>query len=528
MQPVKLPKGFRAAGVAAGIKKGGGLDLALLVSDRDCVAAAVFTQNKVKAAPVIYDQQLLAEGNALRAVVINSGCANACTGERGLRDCAEMAELVAQQIGCPSNTVFVMSTGVIGVPLPMDKLRAGIPAAAQTLSEDGLLAAAQAIMTTDTLPKLAAGDLTVMADEQRSGPRTAQLAGIAKGAGMIHPNMATMLAVVMTDAVVRPEVLKRALNSAVRKSFNRISVDGDTSTNDTLVVLANGASELEPLETEFEILLTSVCTDLAKQIVKDGEGATKFITIEVTGARDERMAEQVGRTIARSPLVKTAFYGEDPNWGRIIAAVGYSGEDVFARSHSAVDRRRAGLRRRRSRGLPGRGGHRRDAREGDRHPARLGPEQRQRYGVDVRSLPRLRDDQRPLPHLSRCATNGLIKGTHHHVGGRHHQSLPHILRLNHPHAPFTEPPDRCADDGMGEQWFVERERHRHRLTKADHLGSDGEGQVVGDAAGQFIQRIKVTWRKQHRPRRWARQDARVEIRLDQVIVGDAAQVVRAD
>lgn len=328
MQPVKLPKGFRAAGVAAGIKKDGGLDLALLVSDRDCVAAAVFTQNKVKAAPVIYDQQLLAEGNALRAVVINSGCANACTGERGLRDCAEMAELVAQQIGCPSNTVFVMSTGVIGVPLPMDKLRAGIPAAAQALSEDGLLAAAQAIMTTDTLPKLAAGDLTVMADEQRSGPRTAQLAGIAKGAGMIHPNMATMLAVVMTDAVVRPEVLKRALNSAVLKSFNRISVDGDTSTNDTLVVLANGASELEPLETEFEILLTSVCTDLAKQIVKDGEGATKFITIEVTGARDERMAEQVGRTIARSPLVKTAFYGEDPNWGRIIAAVGYSGEDV--------------------------------------------------------------------------------------------------------------------------------------------------------------------------------------------------------
>jgi glutamate N-acetyltransferase/amino-acid N-acetyltransferase len=323
---MKLPRGFRAAGVAAGIKKDGGLDLALLVSDRDCVAAAVFTQNKVKAAPVIYDQRLIAGGSPLRAVAINAGCANACTGEQGLRDCAEMAELVAQQVGCPLNAVFVMSTGVIGVPLPMDKLRSGIPAAAQALAEDGLPAAAQAIMTTDTVPKLAAADLTVTINDE---PRTAQLVGIAKGAGMIHPNMATMLAVVATDAIVRPEVLKRALNSAVRKSFNRISVDGDTSTNDTLIVLANGASGLEPLEAEFEILLTSVCTDLARQIVKDGEGATKFITIEVTGARDERMAEQVGRTIARSPLVKTAFYSEDPNWGRIIAAAGYSSEDVL-------------------------------------------------------------------------------------------------------------------------------------------------------------------------------------------------------
>jgi len=323
---MKLPRGFRAAGVAAGIKKDGRLDLALLVSDRDCVAAAVFTQNKARAAPVIYDQQLIASGNPLRAVAINAGCANACTGEQGLRDCAEMAELVAQQVGCPPHAVFVMSTGVIGVPLPMDKLRAGIPAAAQALSEDGLPAAAQAIMTTDTVPKLATVDLTVTINGE---PRTAQLAGIAKGAGMIHPNMATMLAVVMTDAIVRPEVLKKALNSAVRKSFNRISVDGDTSTNDTLVVLANGASGLEPPEAEFESLLTSVCADLAKQIVKDGEGATKFITIEVTGARDERMAEHVGRTVARSPLVKTAFYGEDPNWGRIIAAAGNSGEDVL-------------------------------------------------------------------------------------------------------------------------------------------------------------------------------------------------------
>ncbi|GIV85514.1 MAG: arginine biosynthesis bifunctional protein ArgJ [Candidatus Roseilinea sp.] len=323
-----LPKGFRAAGIAAGIKKNGKLDLALIASETDCVAAAVFTQNKVKAAPVIYDQQLMAEGHKLRAVVINSGCANACTGEPGLRDCEEMARLTAEALSIGPHQVFVMSTGVIGVPLPMDKLRVGIPLAAQALSEGGLEAAAYAIMTTDTVPKIAADDITVAGDEKQGGPRMAHLVGIAKGAGMIHPNMATLLAVVMTDAVVAPEVLKKALTNAVRKSFNRISVDGDTSTNDTLVVLANGASGLQPTPLEFEILLTSICTDLAKQIVRDGEGATKFITIEVTGARDERMAENVGRTIAKSPLVKTAFYGEDANWGRIIAAAGYSGEDV--------------------------------------------------------------------------------------------------------------------------------------------------------------------------------------------------------
>ncbi len=324
----KLPKGFRAAGVAAGIAKRDRLDLALIASEADCVAAAVFTTNKVKAAPVIYDQRLMAEGHALRAVVINAGCANACTGEQGLKDCEETAALVAQQLNCPPSSVFVMSTGVIGVPLPMDRLRAGIPVVAQALSEDGLEAAAHAIMTTDTVPKMAADDITVTADGKQGGPRMAHLAGIAKGAGMIHPNMATMLAVVMTDAVVAPDVLKKALASAARRSFNRISVDGDTSTNDTLLVLANGVSGLQPTPLEFEILLTSICTDLAKQIVRDGEGATKFITIEVTGAKDEKMAENVGRTIAKSPLVKTAFYGEDANWGRIIAAAGYSGEDV--------------------------------------------------------------------------------------------------------------------------------------------------------------------------------------------------------
>lgn len=323
-----LPKGFRAAGIAAGIKKNGQPDLALIASEVECTAAAVFTSNKVKAAPVLYDQRLLAEGHKLRAVVINSGCANACTGKQGLNDCEETAALVAAELNCAPTSVFVMSTGVIGVPLPMDRLRAGVPAVARSLAEDGLLAAARAIMTTDSVPKVTADDITVMARDKDNRPQRAHFAGIAKGAGMIHPNMATLLAVVMTDAIVAPDVLKKALAHATRRSFNRISVDGDTSTNDTLLVLANGASGLEPTPPEFEILLTSVCTDLAKQIARDGEGATKFITIEVTGAKDEAMAEAVGRTIAKSPLVKTAFYGEDANWGRIIAAAGYSGQDV--------------------------------------------------------------------------------------------------------------------------------------------------------------------------------------------------------
>jgi glutamate N-acetyltransferase/amino-acid N-acetyltransferase len=333
-----LPKGFRAAGIAAGIKKNGKADLALIASETDCVAAAVFTTNKMKAAPVIHDQKLIADGNKVRAVVINAGCANACTGEQGLKDCAETAQLVANALSAgatgvgvtesvaPAN-VFVMSTGVIGVNLPMEKMREGVPAAAKALSEEGLYAAAHAIMTTDTVPKVAGDELQVPRPDKGIG-KSARFTGIAKGAGMIHPNMATLLAVVMTDAVVQPDTLKKALDVATRKSFNRISVDGDTSTNDTLLVIANGASGLEPDPLEVEILLTSVCIDLAKQIARDGEGATKFITIEVTGAKDEKQAENVGRTIAKSPLVKTAFYGEDANWGRITCAAGYSGEDV--------------------------------------------------------------------------------------------------------------------------------------------------------------------------------------------------------
>lgn len=327
-----LPRGFQATGVAAGIKKNGALDLALIASERDCVAAALFTTNKVQAAPVLRGKSILAlPKSSLRAVVINSGCANACTGEQGLADAEETARLVAdalRQARGPGDTsritpaqVFTMSTGVIGVPLPMDKLRAAIPPAARQLSVTGLERAARAIMTTDTRPRTA-----------RVQRGAWSITGIAKGAGMIHPNMATLLCCIFTDADVEQALLKEYVQRAASVSFNRIVVDGDTSTNDTLLAMANGASDMR-IETPgqraaFEQALTDVCVSLAQQIVRDGEGVSKFITLRITGARDTRMADAVGRSIARSPLVKTAFYGEDANWGRVIAAAGYSGEEV--------------------------------------------------------------------------------------------------------------------------------------------------------------------------------------------------------
>lgn len=334
MSHTPLPQGFHAAGIAAHIKKTNLPDLALIVSESDCTAAALFTTNKVKAAPVLRDQALMeAHGTALRAVIINSGCANACTGARGLQDCEETAQTVAEVMDSrrpagsgplAASQVFVMSTGVIGVNLPMGKLRAGIPLAVQALNPDGLEQAARAIMTTDTVPK--------MACVESPGAPPFIVSGIAKGSGMIHPNMATMLSVVMTDAAVDAPTLKQALHYAAGHSFHRISVDGDTSTNDTLLALANGASgvKIETAEQmeQFRRALTEVCASLAQQMARDGEGATKLITLDVTGAPDEGMAERVGRTIARSPLVKTAFYGEDANWGRVVAAAGYSGEAV--------------------------------------------------------------------------------------------------------------------------------------------------------------------------------------------------------
>jgi glutamate N-acetyltransferase/amino-acid N-acetyltransferase len=337
--PTQTPLGFRFAGIAAGIKKTGAADLALIVSDRPCAAAAVFTRNRFPAAPVLYDRALVAENPAgLRGVTINAGCANACTGDQGLADAAAMARLAEAALGLPPRSVAVMSTGVIGPRLPMEKLAAGIHAASSALSVAGWDAASRAIMTTDTRPKTAF---------RQAG--AARLFGMCKGAGMIHPNMATMLCAIVTDAAVAPDALAQALRQAVDVSFNCISVDGDTSTNDTVLLLANGASGLHvhmpvasavstshqstnlPIyqETEtFASALTSLCTDLAQQIVRDGEGATKFITVRVEGAASDADARAAAKAVANSPLVKTAFYGGDANWGRILAAVGYSGAAV--------------------------------------------------------------------------------------------------------------------------------------------------------------------------------------------------------
>lgn len=320
-----LPKGFRAAGIAAGIKKNGKPDLTLIASDTDCNAAAVFTTNKVKAAPVLRGMAQLnsAYAKEMRAVVINAGCANACTGEQGLRNADATAQLASTLLRLDAHDqVMVMSTGVIGVQLPMDKFQAGMPQAVAALNNTSLADIAQAIMTTDTVPKSICRTYTTADGKHFT------IAGIAKGAGMIHPNMATMLSVVMTDAKVSLGTLRQAVKKATNRSFNCITIDGDTSTNDTFVVLANGASGAKPSATEFEDALNEISMELAKKIARDGEGATKFITIRVTGARTWGMAHKVGRTIATSPLVKTAFYGEDANWGRITCAAGYSGEDV--------------------------------------------------------------------------------------------------------------------------------------------------------------------------------------------------------
>jgi glutamate N-acetyltransferase / amino-acid N-acetyltransferase len=319
----QVPIGFTFAGVAAGIKKTDARDLALIVSDRPCSAAATFTRNAFPAAPVLYDRALVAENAAgLRAVAINAGCANACTGEAGLADAEAMAGLAEAALGLPPRSAAVMSTGVIGPRLPMDRIAAGIQQAAGKLSPGGWDAASRAIMTTDTRPKTAFREI--------DGVR---LFGMCKGAGMIHPNMATMLATIITDAAVEPAHLADLLRQAVDVSFNCISVDGDMSTNDTVLLLANGASDwkLEAGSSEtaaFASALTALCTDLAQQIVRDGEGATKFITIRVEGAATKADARAAAKAVANSPLVKTAFYGGDANWGRILAAVGYSGATV--------------------------------------------------------------------------------------------------------------------------------------------------------------------------------------------------------
>lgn len=317
--------GFDAAGLSGNIKVAGRRDVALIASRVPCRAAATFTQTTFPAAPVVYDRRLLAfNPDAISGVIINSGYANACTGVEGNANARLTAETVERNIGSPGNSVFVMSTGVIGVQLPMDRLLSAIPEAVAALRPDGWPDAAQAIMTTDTRPKLISRTSELAGAEIR-------FTGIAKGAGMIHPDMATMLSVIVTDGNICQPLLQQALSTAVERSFNRISVDGDTSTNDTVLLLANGLASAEMIADvssleyqDFTASLTTICTDLAQAIVRDGEGATKFVTIRVEGAVSDAEAHQAANTIAISPLVKTAFFGNDANWGRILMAVGRS------------------------------------------------------------------------------------------------------------------------------------------------------------------------------------------------------------
>jgi glutamate N-acetyltransferase/amino-acid N-acetyltransferase len=314
-----LPKGYRFAGVHSGLRANepGRLDLTLVVSDAPAAAAGVFTQNRVAAAPVHVCRERLPRADA-RGVVVCSGNANACTGERGLADARRMAELAAGAVGCAPEQFLVASTGVIGRPLPMGVMETGIPAAASQLgaNEGQFDAAARAILTTDTRPKKAS---------RQVGPHA--VAGFAKGAAMIGPNMATMLGFVLADAPVPPAVLHDVLRTAVADTFNCISVEGHTSTNDTVLILANGRGPALSGDAmhRFEVAVHEVCTDLARGIAADAEGAEHLVVIDVEGCRTDAEARQIAKTIADSALVKTAIYGADPNWGRFVSAAGYSG-----------------------------------------------------------------------------------------------------------------------------------------------------------------------------------------------------------
>lgn len=319
-------KGFRFSAVEAAVKKPGRLDFAMILSDVPAAVAAVFTTNRVKAAPVLLSMERASRGEA-RAVVVNSGNANACTGGRGISDAGETARLVAEAAGIPEDSILVASTGVIGKPLPMDRIRGAVSGLVNGLSDGGLGDVARAIMTTDTFAKSesASGE---------AGGAGYTVAGVAKGAGMIMPNMATLLSFLVTDAAVDPVFLGSLFRRAVDSSFNIISIDGDTSTNDTAVLLANGMAG-NPVITpgtpegeRFETCVRSVLLSLARQIVRDGEGATKFVEIRVVGASSTADAKTAAMAVANSMLVKTAFFGQDANWGRILAAVGYSGAEV--------------------------------------------------------------------------------------------------------------------------------------------------------------------------------------------------------
>ena len=320
---VTFPQGFKAAGVKAGIKKSGNLDVAVIYTEREAAVAGVFTQNAVAAAPVFASKKVVATGTA-HAIAANAGCANACTGAQGKKDARAMQEITAAALGCTPEDVLVASTGVIGVNLPMDKMEAGLKAAVAALSTDGSVSAGNAIITTDTYSKSCATEVMIGGKQVRFG-------AIAKGSGMIQPNMATMLAFITTDAAIDGKLLQKALSEVVEISFNMISIDGDMSTNDMAVVLANGAAGNAKITAEgadyeaFKATLAEICKGLSQRIASDGEGATKFLTVHVTGTKSFADAKTIAMSVAKSPLVKTAFFGEDPNWGRVICAVGYAG-----------------------------------------------------------------------------------------------------------------------------------------------------------------------------------------------------------
>ena len=321
---VTAPKGYRATGIAAGLQPSGLPDLALIVSDVAAIAAGVFTTSQVRAACVDYCRQRLQEKASAQAILCNAGQANAATGAQGWTAVLEKANLLAQALGIPAESVLVASTGVIGRQIPLEKVRLAMPRLVAELSETGSDQAAKAIITTDLVTKS-------IALEAKIGERPVRIGGIAKGSGMIHPNMATLLAFVTCDAAVSPHLWQQMVSRAVDKSFNQITVDGDTSTNDMLLALTNGQSrtpaitEMGPEAEIFEAMLTEVCTYLAKAIARDGEGATCLIEVQVSGASDEKAARQVARTIAGSMLVKSAVFGRDPNWGRVAAAAGRAG-----------------------------------------------------------------------------------------------------------------------------------------------------------------------------------------------------------
>ncbi len=328
MSNFELPVGFQTSGVACGVRGDvGRLDLALFVSDRPAVTVGVFTQNLVCGAPVKVCRERVPRTTG-RAVVINSGNANAATGDRGIEDAQRMTSVVAQSLGCAADDVFVCSTGVIGRFLPMDKLEVGIPSAAAALSNTpaAFELAARAIMTTDTVPKQATRSAELRGT---NGTKTVRISGVCKGAAMIAPNMATMLCVIMTDAELSATDADTALRHAVNQSFNCISVEGHTSTSDTVLFFANGAAGTGPLDVDsrakLQTMLDEVATELSTAIIRDAEGATHFITLDVNGARTRDEAFRIAKTIADSPLVKTAIHGADPNWGRIVSAAGYAG-----------------------------------------------------------------------------------------------------------------------------------------------------------------------------------------------------------